>query len=83
MANVMWTVVCFIAVLFSLAAAQNASVNIFMPTAFDNSIKFAASIIGVCQAKTTYGIRCTSGTLASGVVCGPDFPVCGSVQKCA
>ncbi|KAK5164532.1 uncharacterized protein LTR77_009738 [Saxophila tyrrhenica] len=70
----MRTAFCLLSILASVASAQNASVDVFMPIAFENTIQFAASVIGVCQDKTTYGIRCTSGTLASAVTCGPDFP---------
>lgn len=58
------------------ASAQNTTVDIFLPTAYENTIKLAASVIGVCNGRTTYGLRCTAGILATGFTCGSNFAVC-------
>ena len=57
-------------------AAQNITANIFLPTAFEPTIQFVASVFGECDGKTTYGVRCTAGVPAPSFTCGSDTPVC-------
>ena len=57
-------------------AAQNLTANIFLPTAFEPTMQFVASVFGECNGETTYGVRCTAGVPASGTTCGSDTPVC-------
>jgi hypothetical protein len=65
-----------IAALAAQATAQNATVNLFLPTPFENTIEFVASVFGACNGETTYGVRCTAGILAPRFTCHPDTPVC-------
>lgn len=64
-----------IATYAALAAAQNATANVFLPTAFENTVHFVASVFGECNGETTYGVRCTAGVIRSGFTCGTDTPV--------
>jgi hypothetical protein len=57
-------------------ATQNITANIFLPTAFEPTIQFVASVFGECDGKTTYGVRCTAGVPAPSFTCGSDTPVC-------
>lgn len=74
----MHTCCIFIAALVALLNAQNVSRGMFLPTAYENSIHFAASVVRVCSDETTYALRCTHGILRPSVTCGPDFKVSGS-----
>jgi hypothetical protein len=75
----MQLILAIIAAFAALATAQNAStpsVNLFLPTPFQNTIQFAASVLGACNGETTYGVRCTAGIMAPRFTCHPDTPVC-------
>ena len=75
----MQLILAIIAAFATLVTAQNAStpsVNLFLPTPFQNTIQFAASVLGACNGETTYGVRCTAGVMAPRFTCNPDTPVC-------
>ncbi|KAH8803346.1 hypothetical protein F5884DRAFT_903908 [Xylogone sp. PMI_703] len=59
----------------TLAAAQNATVNLFIIDNFDGNAGYQASIVSACGDATVYAVQCTSGPAsASPSTCGPAAP---------
>lgn len=59
----------------ALASAQSTTVSVFLPTAYDTNVSFAASVIGACSDQTLYELQCTEGIFASTITCDSNGPV--------
>lgn len=64
-----------IVLMATIAGAQNTTVDLFLPTAYDSNVAFGASIIGVCSDQTVYDLQCTRGMFASTITCDSHGPV--------